>query len=74
MTKKTAEAAAAKAPTSYAAAETELEGILAALESEQVDVDELSTHVVRARELITWCRDHVAKAEVTITELLADET
>ncbi|CAN5471452.1 hypothetical protein BH23ACT9_BH23ACT9_01810 [soil metagenome] len=59
-------------PTSYAAAEAELEQILTALESEGVDVDELSGHVQRAKALITWCRQQVATAEITITELLAD--
>lgn len=59
-------------PASYAAAEAELEEILSALESEEVDVDELSGHVRRAKTLITWCRAQVASAEVTVTELLAD--
>ncbi|MEE8600503.1 exodeoxyribonuclease VII small subunit [Euzebya tangerina] len=68
-TKKSAATDAAE-PSSYAEAEAELEQILEALESEQVDVDELSAHVARARELITWCRATVARAEVTITELL----
>lgn len=57
-------------PASYAAAEAELQEILEALESEAVDVDELSSHVQRAKSLITWCRERVASAEVTITELL----
>jgi exonuclease VII small subunit len=43
-------------PRSYAAAEAELEHIVASLEAEQVDVDQLSVHVQRARTLITWCR------------------
>ncbi|WP_370328351.1 exodeoxyribonuclease VII small subunit [Euzebya sp.] len=60
-------------PESYAAAEAELQQILTALESESVDVDELSGHVERAKVLITWCREQVARAEVTITELLDDE-
>ena len=60
-------------PESYAAAEAELTAILAALESEQVDVDALSAHVARARELIEWCRARVAAAEVSVTELLADD-
>ncbi len=61
-------------PVSYAAAEAELEDILTALEDEAVDVDQLSTHVQRAKALITWCRAQVAAAEITITELLADDT
>jgi exodeoxyribonuclease VII small subunit len=61
------------APMSYAAAEAELEAILAALEDEAVDVDQLSGHVERAKALISWCRQRVAQAELSITELLADE-
>ena len=59
-------------PASYAAAEAELEEILTALEGEGVDVDQLSDHVQRARQLITWCRAQVASAEIAVTELLAD--
>ncbi|MGI9017578.1 MAG: exodeoxyribonuclease VII small subunit [Euzebya sp.] len=59
-------------PTSYAAAEAELEQILQALESESVNVDQLSDHVQRARSLIMWCRQQVAAAEITVSELLVD--
>lgn len=60
-------------PRSYAAAEAELERIVAALETEQVDVDQLSAHVLRAKTLITWCRRQVAEAEVAISELLEED-
>ena len=60
-------------PVSYAAAETELEEILAALEDEAVDVDQLSGHVQRAKALISWCRERVAQAELSVTELLSDD-
>lgn len=60
-------------PTSYAAAEQELDGILRSLEDDDVDVDQLSSQVARARELITWCRGRLATAEVSITELLDTE-
>lgn len=60
-------------PASYREAEEELEAILTRLEADEVDVDELSTQVARARQLITWCRGRLAQAEVSITELLADD-
>lgn len=60
-------------PASYREAEEELEAILTRLEADEVDVDELSTHVARARQLITWCRARLAQAELSITELLEDE-
>lgn len=62
----------ADAPASYQAAEEELSAILAALEADDVDVDELSTAVARARTLIEWCRDRLSSTEMAITELLED--
>lgn len=59
-------------PDSYAEAEDELAAILASLESDDVDVDQLSAQVARARWLIEWCRARLATAEVSISELLAD--
>lgn len=60
-------------PASYAAAEEELDRILRSLEDDDVDVDQLSEQVARARDLITWCRGRLATAEVSITELLDDD-
>jgi len=50
----------------YKAALDELEQILAAIEEEQVDVDELAVKVKRSAELIRLCRRRIdaASAEV----------
>jgi exodeoxyribonuclease VII small subunit len=50
----------------YGEALEELEEILAAIEEEQVDVDELAVKVKRSAELIRLCRTriHAAAAEV----------
>lgn len=49
-------------PTSYTEAVEELEAILAAIEDENVDVDELADHVTRAAALIEFCRDRILAA------------
>lgn len=60
-------------PASYQAAEEELTEILTALEADDVDVDQLSGAVARARALIQWCRQRLARTEVAITELLEED-
>ena len=57
---------------SYAAALAELEGILAAIEEEQVDVDELGVKVKRSAELIRLCRSRIESATTEI-EAIVDE-
>ena len=57
---------------SYAAALAELEGILAAIEEEQVDVDELGVKVKRSAELIRLCRSRIEAATIEI-ESIVDE-
>lgn len=60
-------------PSSYQAAEEELTQILTALEADDLDVDQLSDAVARARALIQWCRQRLARTEVAITELLEED-
>lgn len=60
-------------PASYAEAEQELAAILQELDGAMIDVDVLTARVRRARELIQWCRDRVRAAELTVTELLAED-
>src|SRR4051812_43829979 len=44
---------------SYAAAMTELDAILRALEDDELDVDALASRVARAAELLRWCRARI---------------
>ena len=56
----------------YAAAQRELEEILAELERSDVDVDRLATQVRRAAELIAFCRQRIGDARLQIDQVVAD--
>lgn len=56
----------------YAAALSELDGILRELESSDVDVDRLADRVARAAELIAVCRSRITDARVRIDQVVAD--
>ncbi|MDG2111250.1 MAG: exodeoxyribonuclease VII small subunit [Actinomycetota bacterium] len=56
----------------YAAALTELESILAALDGDDVDIDRLSTDVRRAAELISVCRDRLTATRTEVERIVAD--
>ena len=55
----------------YAQAIEELETILAELESDDVDVDELAEHVQRASQLIELCRERIGNAKLRIEEVVS---
>ncbi len=50
----------------YTAAIEELEGILAALKSDEVAIDDLAAKVERAKELLTYCQETLRKTEKAI--------
>jgi exodeoxyribonuclease VII small subunit len=54
----------------YAEAIAELEEILELLDGDDVDVDQLSTHVQRADELIELCRERISSAKLRIEEVV----
>ena len=56
----------------YAAALAELEGILADLEDDGIDIDLLAEKVERATVLIRLCRDRIAAARVQVDRVVAD--
>ena len=56
----------------YAAALTELDGILRELETADVDVDRLADRVSRAAALITLCRERISNARLQIDDVIAD--
>jgi len=66
-----AKKAQTKAPR-YAEAMKELETILAQLEEEAVDVDELTAKVKRASELIQFCRDRLSNTRLEIEQVVAE--
>ncbi len=56
----------------YAEALAELEGILAELEHDNVDVDRLAGQVYRAAELIRLCRERIGNARMQIENVVAE--
>jgi len=56
----------------YADAMAELEGILAELERDDLDVDLLADHVKRASELIALCRTRIARAQSDVDAIVVD--
>ena len=62
---------AGEGPT-YAAAVDELEGILAELEGDRLDVDQLAERVARAAELIRLCRERIRATRLEVEQIVAD--
>jgi exodeoxyribonuclease VII small subunit len=56
----------------YGAALAELDTILSELDSDEVDVDHLATHLRRATALIEHCRGRIADARVEVERVTAD--
>ena len=46
--------------------------LLTSLDGDDVDVDQLSTHVQRAAELIELCRERISSAKLRIEEVVGD--
>ena len=57
---------------SYRDALSELEDILAAIEEEQVDVDDLAVKVRRSAELIRLCRERITAATVAVEAIVEE--
>ncbi|MFA5271420.1 MAG: exodeoxyribonuclease VII small subunit [Candidatus Omnitrophota bacterium] len=61
-----------KKPIKYSEAVNELNSILEDLESERVDVDELSVKVKRAVELIKLCREKIETTEFEVRKIVKE--
>ena len=59
-------------PAGYAGAIAELDGILADLEADDIDIDVLAAKVERAAELITFCQERISTARVQVEKVVAD--
>ncbi|MEM9834934.1 MAG: exodeoxyribonuclease VII small subunit [Bacteroidota bacterium] len=57
----------------YEQALTELEEILTALRTNQLDIDKVEQGVKRASELIHWCRARLRTVEGQLDDLRGDE-
>lgn len=56
----------------YAKAVAKLETIVQQIEDEDIDVDELSTKVKDAVELIRFCKEKIDKAEFEVKKVVND--
>lgn len=56
----------------YSQAIKELNDILEDLQSEQIDVDQLSMKVKRATELIKLCKDKIQKTEIEVKQIVKE--
>jgi exodeoxyribonuclease VII small subunit len=48
----------------------ELEGILARIEGEAIDIDQLAQELRRAAQLLDLCRGKIKKAEVEVSQIV----
>jgi exodeoxyribonuclease VII small subunit len=62
----------AKKEKSYNESVVELKSILARIEKEEMDVDDLSAEVKKASELIALCRGKLFKADEELKNVLKD--
>jgi len=56
----------------YPQAMAELDAILAGLERDDLDVDELGAKVARAAALIRWCRSRVHDARMEVEQIVVE--
>ena len=49
-----------------------LEQIIQHIENEEMDIDDLSTNIKKAKELITLCKDKLTKAEESVKKVMED--
>lgn len=61
-----------EADLSYADAVDELDRLLAGLEQDDADIDELAANVRRAALLIRVCRARLERAKVDVEQIVAD--
>ncbi|ALO16120.1 Exodeoxyribonuclease 7 small subunit [Salinivirga cyanobacteriivorans] len=58
---------------SYSEATQEIEQIIDQLEAGDLEIDELSTKVKRASQLIKKCKDHLKTTEDRVNEILDED-
>lgn len=59
-------------PVSYSAAVSELEKILATMESDRCDIDSLSQYTSRALELLKFCKERLLKTDKEVEKCLSE--
>lgn len=56
----------------YTEAKTELEKIVALIDSDELDVDQLGKHVKRASELVAFCKQKLMETDEELQKILED--
>ena len=59
---------------SYTEAMERLEKIVASIESNELDIDQLGDNLKEAQKLIKFCRDKLYKADAEIQKMLGEES
>lgn len=54
----------------YTAAKAEIEKIVALIESDELDVDQLTKHVKRASELVVFCKQKLTETDEELQKVL----
>ena len=57
----------------YEEAVNRLEEIVKKMENDELDIDQLSTQLKRAQELIKLCKDKLTKTETDIKNILSEQ-
>jgi exodeoxyribonuclease VII small subunit len=57
----------------YEEALQELQTIVRRMENDELDIDQLSTQLKRAQELIKLCKDKLTKTEADIKSILSEQ-
>ena len=57
----------------YEAAVRQLEDIVSKLENNELDIDELSTELKKAQQLVKLCKDNLTKTDEEIKKILEKE-
>ena len=63
----------AKQEVKYEQAVSELEQIVNKMENDELDIDQLSEQLKRAKELVKLCKDKLTKTDEEIKKLLEEE-
>jgi len=57
----------------YEAAYAELQAIVRKMENDELDIDQMSDQLKRAKELIKLCKDKLTKTDEEIKKILAQD-
>lgn len=61
-------------PTNYEQAMAELENIVAKVENNEMNIDDLTAQLSRAQQLIKFCRGRLLKTEEEVKKILSSDT